>query len=315
LNKPYVILIGSASGIGKSTVAYELAKKLNIKHLIETDFIREVVRGIIGSDYGPALHKSSFDAYTVLRSKRRYDSKTQLIEDGFVEHASFVVPAVEKVICRAVKDNDDIIIEGVHLIPGLVDLKQFKDKANIHFFVLSSNEESHKDRFVKRAMQIGRGGKQLEFFLENRLIHNYLVKKAEDYGVPVVDTLSIDGTVIHMMNIITKTCENLTLKSTVDQLRDIADIIIYKHGGVIGDVSYELPGFKEPLVRKLDISNPKDFEKFFENLNKDQGKKESLEHLYNLSNNIRKTIVCAHNRQTLDDIKEDLDKKGFLVKE
>ena len=29
MRKPYVILIGSASGIGKSTIAAELAKKLN----------------------------------------------------------------------------------------------------------------------------------------------------------------------------------------------------------------------------------------------------------------------------------------------
>ena len=38
MRKPYVILIGSASGIGKSTIAAELAKQLNIKHLIESDF-------------------------------------------------------------------------------------------------------------------------------------------------------------------------------------------------------------------------------------------------------------------------------------
>ena len=69
MRKPYVILIGSASGIGKSTIASELAKELGIKHLIETDFIRAIVRGIIGPDYAPALHKSSFDAYTTLRIK------------------------------------------------------------------------------------------------------------------------------------------------------------------------------------------------------------------------------------------------------
>ena len=56
MRKPYVILIGSASGIGKSTIAAELAKTLNIKHLIESDFIRAVVRGIIGKEYAPALH-------------------------------------------------------------------------------------------------------------------------------------------------------------------------------------------------------------------------------------------------------------------
>lgn len=47
MRKPYVILIGSASGIGKSTIAAELAKQLNIKHLIESDFIRAVVRELL----------------------------------------------------------------------------------------------------------------------------------------------------------------------------------------------------------------------------------------------------------------------------
>ena len=71
MRKPYVILIGSASGIGKSTIAAELAKTLNIKHLIESDFIRAVVRGIIGKEYAPALHSSSYDAYKHLRNKDR----------------------------------------------------------------------------------------------------------------------------------------------------------------------------------------------------------------------------------------------------
>ena len=57
MRKPYVILIGSASGIGKSTIAAELAKQLNIKHLIESDFIRAVVRGIIGKEYAIHLMK------------------------------------------------------------------------------------------------------------------------------------------------------------------------------------------------------------------------------------------------------------------
>lgn len=135
MRKPYVILIGSASGIGKSTIASELAKELGIKHLIETDFIREIVRGIIGPDYAPALHKSSFDAYVTLKDKQRFDGNTaNLISAGFEEHASFVIPAIEKVIKRAVDDYDDLVIEGVHLVPGFLDIEKFKKDASIHFF-------------------------------------------------------------------------------------------------------------------------------------------------------------------------------------
>lgn len=39
MRKSYVILIGSASGIGKATITAELAKTLNMKHLMENNFI------------------------------------------------------------------------------------------------------------------------------------------------------------------------------------------------------------------------------------------------------------------------------------
>ena len=32
-----------------------------------------------------------------------------------------MIPAIEKVIERAVADSDDVVIEGVHLLPGLID--------------------------------------------------------------------------------------------------------------------------------------------------------------------------------------------------
>jgi 2-phosphoglycerate kinase len=314
MRKPYVILIGSASGIGKSTVASELSKKLDIKYIIETDFIREIVRGIIGSDYAPALHKSSFDAYTVLRHKQHYTNSEDLINAGFVEHASFVIPAVEKVIYRAISDNDDVIIEGVHLVPDLINLEKFEGSASIHFFILCVDEKEHENRFVKRAMQIGRGGKQLDYFKENRTIHNYLVSKAKENDVPAIDATTIPGTVQSMLTTITKTCEDVLLKNSVDELGEIGEIVISKYGGVLGDISYNIPGFKEPLVRKINISSLKDFEKFINSLKNIPEKKKNLEEIYALTNNIRTTKICANNIKTLEKILNELDKKGFLYK-
>ena len=190
MRKPYVILIGSASGIGKSTIAAELAKSLNIKHLIESDFIRAVVRGIIGKEYAPALHSSSYDAYKNLRNKNKYSNYEELVAAGFDEHAASVIPALEKIIQRAITDYDDIIIEGVHLVPGLINIEQFEDYANVYFFILSSDEESHKERFVKRAVQIHRGGKQLDFFRENRIIHDHLITQARANNVNIINSQS-----------------------------------------------------------------------------------------------------------------------------
>lgn len=314
MRKPYVILIGSASGIGKSTIAAELAKQLHIKHLIESDFIRAVVRGIIGKEYAPALHSSSYDAYKHLRNKSRYEDYNELVSSGFDEHASYVIPALEKIIQRAITDYDDIIIEGVHLVPGLIDTDQFREYANIYFFILSSDEESHKERFVKRAIQIQRGGKQLDFFKENRIIHNHLLRQAEKNDVDVIKAESIDKTLDSILAIINKSCTTIKLINTVDEVADVINIIITQNNGSLEKVSYNIPGFKEPLIRNINVSDVASAEKFLNKINDDEDKKEYLIKLYDLSD-YRNTTICASNQERLDKIINELNEKGYVLNE
>ncbi|MBQ6351040.1 MAG: hypothetical protein IJI42_08950 [Methanobrevibacter sp.] len=314
MRKPYVILIGSASGIGKSTIAAELAKQLHIKHLIESDFIRAVVRGIIGKEYAPALHSSSYDAYKHLRNKSRYEDYNELVSSGFDEHASYVIPALEKIIQRAITDYDDIIIEGVHLVPGLIDTDQFREYANIYFFILSSDEESHKERFVKRAIQIQRGGKQLDFFKENRIIHNHLLRQAEKNDVDVIKAESIDKTLDSILAIINKSCTTIKLINTVDEVADVINIIITQNNGSLEKVSYNIPGFKEPLIRNINVSDVASAEKFLNKINDDEDKKEYLIKLYDLSD-YRNTTICASNQERLDKIVNELNEKGYVLNE
>jgi 2-phosphoglycerate kinase len=314
MRKPYVILIGSASGIGKSTIAAELAKTLNIKHLIESDFIRAVVRGIIGKEYAPALHSSSYDAYKHLRNKNRYESYEELVSAGFDEHAASVIPALEKIIQRAITDYDDIIIEGVHLVPGLINIEQFREYAEIYFFVLSSDEEAHKETFVKRAVQIHRGGKQLDFFRENRIIHDHLLKQAENHDVHVIKAEEIDKTLDKILAIINNSCTTVNLINSVDELEDVIDIIINKNNGSIRNITYYIKGFKEPLSRNVNVSDSQSAEKFIEKLKDDENKKEDLNGLYHLSE-YRKTTICAPNQEKLDNIIKELNEKGYVLNE
>ncbi len=314
MRKPYVILIGSASGIGKSTIAAELAKTLNIKHLIESDFIRAVVRGIIGKEYAPALHSSSYDAYKHLRNKNRYENYEELVSAGFDEHASSVIPALEKIIQRAITDYDDLIIEGVHLVPGLINIEQFKEFAEIYFFVLSSDEEAHKERFVKRAVQIHRGGKQLDYFRENRIIHDHLLKQAENHGVHIIKTEEIAKTIDKILAIINNSCTTVNLINGVDELEDVIDIIINKNNGSIRNITYYIKGFKEPLSRNVNVSDSQSAEIFIERLKDDENKKEDLNGLYNLSK-YRKTTICAPNQEKLDNIIKELNEKGYVLNE
>ncbi|WP_299525259.1 3H domain-containing protein [uncultured Methanobrevibacter sp.] len=314
MRKPYVILIGSASGIGKSTIAAELAKQLNIKHLIESDFIRAVVRGIIGKEYAPALHNSSYEAYKSLRNKFKYDNYDELVSAGFDEHASYVIPAIEKIIQRAITDFDDIIIEGVHLVPGLIDIKKFQEDANIYFFILSSDEEAHKERFVKRAIQIHRGGKQLDFFKENRIIHDHLISQAKKFNATILETGNIENTLSKLLKTINQTCKTIRLTNTIDDLENVIDIIIKKNNSSIIKIVYKLDEFKDSLVRDVNITDTNEASKFIKNLNENKDKKEDLNKLYTLSK-YREFTICAPNEDKLNNIINELTKRGFVYNE
>jgi len=67
LDVPLVILIGGATGVGKSTIATQLAARLGIVRIVATDAIREVMRAMLSEELMPTLHVSSFQADKALR--------------------------------------------------------------------------------------------------------------------------------------------------------------------------------------------------------------------------------------------------------
>ncbi|RAP53252.1 MAG: hypothetical protein BZ138_01465 [Methanosphaera sp. rholeuAM270] len=311
--KPYVILIGSASGIGKSTIASEISNKLNIKYLIETDFIREVVRGIIGSDFAPALHKSSYNAYTTLRNSHNYETEEKLIEAGFEEHASFVIPAIEKVIRRSVKDKDSIVLEGVHLVPGLINVEQFKEDANVYFFILTADKEAHQERFISRAIAIKRGGAQLDYFKENRIINDDLIRKANSLAIPVINNISMEESLKKILQIINEVSQEVFLKHSIDQI-DLERQIITKYGGKITDISYYIPEFKEPLTRSVEgYDDEYNSHEFISHIEHDSKQKESLAKLYELSDNVHSHHISAPDEESLNKIIQELDEHNMVI--
>ena len=58
--EPVVVLIGGATGVGTSTLAADIARRLNIQSVIGTDAVREVLRRAVSPDLLPVLHKSSY---------------------------------------------------------------------------------------------------------------------------------------------------------------------------------------------------------------------------------------------------------------
>ncbi len=62
LELPIVVLIGGATGSGKSRVATEVAHRLGITRVTSTDVIRQTMRAFFSEEFMPSIHYSSFEA-------------------------------------------------------------------------------------------------------------------------------------------------------------------------------------------------------------------------------------------------------------
>ncbi len=105
----------------------------------------------------------------------------------------------------------------------------------------------------------------------------------------------------------------------ITEMHDITDIkeeaeIILKHGCILEDIEYYLPGFKEPLKRKVGLSDVQEMDRFLKNLNHDSERMESLERLYTLSGGgIHSHTISGPDTQSLTKVEKDLKDKGYLL--
>ena len=163
-HKPLVVLIGGASGVGKTSVSVSLANQLRISRVVSTDAIRQIMRLMISPDLMPALHASSYTAWKVAGAVSMGD--THPVIAAFREQVMRVGVGVKAIIERALEENDSIIIDGVHLLPDLIDLKPFLNDAvfvwvNLHI----EDAKQYAERFKRR-------GKQAEKRSAHRYIEN-----------------------------------------------------------------------------------------------------------------------------------------------
>ena len=173
LDLPVVILVGGATGTGKSTVATEIAYRLGITRVTSTDFIRQTMRAFFSPEFMPAIHHSSFEGDPLIAT--------------FEEQARNVLVGVRAAVERALHEGWSMVLEGVHLVPGLVPLE-------LHGAIVSScilrisDETAHAQHFFTREAGTERPmAKYLDRFDAIRRLQDYLVRRADATGTPVVE--------------------------------------------------------------------------------------------------------------------------------
>ncbi len=203
-DKPLVILFGGATGAGKSTVATEVAHRLGIQRILATDTVRQIMRTMVSRDLLPAIHYSSYEAWRG-RVSIGVDPDTAVIE-AFREQATRILVGVRAMIERAIHENFSMIVEGVHLVPGLAQLERFADDAYIVPLVISTlDREAYLGRFpIRQRESENRTSERYRQNFENILkIQDYILEMAEHYDIPIIENLHLDQTVASILTVIT----------------------------------------------------------------------------------------------------------------
>jgi 2-phosphoglycerate kinase len=203
LELPLVILLGGATGVGKSTIATMLASRLGITRVIPTDAIREVMRGMFSPELFPTLHTSSFDAARLVRHPLPRSADPVVI--GFREQAAAVAVGIHGLLVRAAEEGTDMIIEGAHVVPGFLDWSDLTGKALIVPMVVTvDDEELHRSHFIVRSFEARNrpGDRYLGMFDNIRKLQKYVKSLALEHSVPIVPSYNLDATLSQVIDLV-----------------------------------------------------------------------------------------------------------------
>ncbi|HEY2327577.1 MAG TPA: hypothetical protein VGH52_08855 [Gaiellaceae bacterium] len=200
LDVPLIVLIGGATGTGKSTVAAEVAYRLGITRLTSTDFIRQTMRAFFSSEFMPAIHTSSFEAGTAVEPDATGDPTIV----GFLEQSRQVCVGVDAAIRRALTEGWSMVLEGVHLVPGYIPAA-LEGAVIVHAVMSIGDEDVHRVHFHVRDSATG-GLRPMDKYLDRlgdiRRIQTLLVSRAFREGVPVVENANVERAIDEVVTLV-----------------------------------------------------------------------------------------------------------------
>lgn len=208
LDIPLIVLIGGATGVGKSTIATQLATRLGITRVVSTDAVREVLRSALTAEMFPSLYASSFEADKAVRQPIPHSADRLII--GFREQAAAVAVGTRALITRAIEEGTDLILEGAHLVPGFLEDVDSDKAVVVPLLIMVEDEALHRSHFYRRPRDtLSRPStRYLNNFKKIRSLQKYMVTSALMRGVPVISHYDLDETLSQTIDqVLTRTLE------------------------------------------------------------------------------------------------------------
>ena len=207
LDVPIVVLVGGSTGTGKSTVAVEVAHRLGINRVASTDFIRQTMRAFFSPEFMPTIHYSSFEAGQALDEEVTGDPTIV----GFLDQCRHVCVGVDAALHRALTEGWSMVLEGVHLVPGLVP-RRLEGALLVHVVLEIADEDVHRMHFHVRDGATG-GNRAMDKYLgrldDIRRIQTYLSGRARREGVTVVENANVERSIDTVMGLVMDAAEHV----------------------------------------------------------------------------------------------------------
>jgi 2-phosphoglycerate kinase len=205
LDVPIIVMIGGSTGTGKSTVAAEVAHRLGITRVASTDFIRQTMRAFFSPEFMPTIHYSSFEAGQALDEEVTGDPTIV----GFVDQCRHVCVGVEAAIRRALTEGWSMVLEGVHLVPGLLPA-ELEGLLLVHVVISIEDEAVHRMHFHIRDTATG-GIRAMDKYLEHlesiRRVQTYIASRARRENVPVIENANVERTIDEVIELVMQAAE------------------------------------------------------------------------------------------------------------
>jgi 2-phosphoglycerate kinase len=207
LDLPLIVLVGGATGTGKSTVATEAAYRLGITRVTSTDFVRQTMRAFFSQEFMPSIHYSSFEAAAGLREPEQAEDP---VIAGFLEQTRNVLVGVRASIERALDEGWSMVLEGVHLVPGM--LPRIEGALVVQCVLAIEDEEEHSTHFMVR--DVGLEGprphaKYIDRLDDIRRIQGHIVKRARRHGVPVIADTDLKTAIDTVLELVLASAEQV----------------------------------------------------------------------------------------------------------
>jgi len=204
---PLIILIGGATGTGKTAVSSELTYRLGLLRHQSSGMMREIIRPYLSPDMIPTLKYSSFEAW---RGLPDFDGGSDLNEKsrvvtGFLSQLSAMKLALRSTINRAIEDRQHLVLEGIHVVPTELNLEVNSREAVIIPIMLATKEKkSLSNRFEQRGRDENKHQslRNLEYMDEIWELQSWLLDEADKAGVPIIENWRMEDTMRVVMDLV-----------------------------------------------------------------------------------------------------------------